>query len=295
MNARANPVFCAEASSNHNGDLDRALALVDAAAMSAFDAVKFQLYRVDDLFSPEAQMAKPELAARKAWQLPPEFIPALARRARGHGLEFSCTPFSLDAVETIASHVDFLKIASYELLWSDLLKACARTGLPVVLSTGMATEDEIDAAVLTLHSSGCEDLTLLHCVSAYPTPTAEANLAAIETLHDHTGLPVGWSDHTNDSAVINRAVNRWGASFIELHLDLDGQGAEFGPGHCWLPETAGPLIQSLRVGMKADGHGRKEPAPSERHDRVWRADPSDGLRPLLETRQRWRDGGPNQT
>ena len=80
---------------------------------------------------------------------------------------------------------------------------------------------------------------------------------------------------------------------MELHLDVDGQGAEFGPGHCWLPETAGPLIRDLRAGIESDGHGRKEPAPSEEPDRVWRADPSDGMRPLLEERARWRDGRPD--
>lgn len=285
------PRLVAEASSNHAQSARRALELVDGAVSAGFDAVKFQLFEVADLFAPEVLAASPEHRAREAWQLPPDFIPELSTRARNQGLGFSCTPFSLSGVEVLAPHVDFLKVASYELLWDDLLRECAATGLPLVVSTGMATLDEVDHAVEVVRDAGCADLTLLHCVSAYPTPLAEANLAAIATLRDRTGLPVGWSDHTNDPAVIHRAVHRWGASFVELHLDLDGTGAEFGPGHCWLPSTAGPLIRDLRAGATADGHGRKEPAPSELPDRVWRADPSDGLRPLLEERRRWRDDG----
>lgn len=289
---QAPPLFVAEASSNHGQSLHRALLLVDAAAASGFDAVKFQYFRVRELFSQEILEQSESHKARTAWELPSSFISALSERARAQGIQFSCTPFSLSAVTELAPHVDFLKIASYELLWDDLLRECARTGLPLVVSTGMADLAEVDHAVEVVLSEGCADLTLLHCVSAYPTPTAEANLGAIATLREHTGLPVGWSDHTNDPAVIHRAVHRWGASFVELHLDVDGQGAEFAPGHCWLPETASPLIRDLRAGVESDGHGRKEPAPSEAPDRVWRADPSDGLRPLLEERARWRDGRP---
>ena len=282
----------AEASSNHGQDLNRSLSLIRAAETAGFDGVKFQLFCVNELFAPEILAYSLKHQERKSWELPSHFIPELSTQAHGRGLEFSCTPFSLSAVEELVPHVDFLKVASYELLWDNLLRECAMTGLPLVVSTGMADLAEVNHAVEVVRSAGCEDLTLLHCVSAYPTPAEEANLSAIATLREHTGLPVGWSDHTNDPAVIHRAVHRWGASFVELHLDVDGQGAEFGPGHCWLPETAGPLIRDLRAGIEADGHGRKEPAPSEEPDRVWRADPSDGLRPLLEERARWRDGRP---
>lgn len=282
------PHFCAEASSNHNGGLERAIGLVDAAAEAGFDSVKFQLFTVGDLFSPEAQKAKPELASRVSWELPRDFLPVLASHARNHGLHFSCTPFSLDAVEVIQPVADFMKVASYELLWRDLLVQCAQTGLPVVLSTGMASEAEIEVAVETLQGAGCSDITLLHCVSAYPTPPSSVNLAAIETLRARTGLPVGWSDHTTEPAVIERAVHRWGASFVEMHLDVDGSGAEFGPGHCWLPGPAASVISRVRMGIDADGDGRKVPAPEELFDRDWRADPSDGLRPLLKTREQLR-------
>lgn len=284
--------FVAEAASNHAQDIRRAQSLVMSAAEAGFDAVKFQLFRVEDLFSSEVLSRSAQHQERREWELSIDFIPELSAQARQWGLEFSCTPFSLPAVEKLVPHVDFLKVASYELLWDDLLRECARTGLPLVVSTGMADLREVDHAVDVIRSAGCNDLTLLHCVSAYPTPPVEANLSAMGTLREHTGLSVGWSDHTNDSAVIHRAVHRWGATFVELHLDLDGHGAEFAPGHCWLPSTAGPLIRDLRAGLEADGHGRKEPAPSELPDRVWRADPSDGLRPLLEERARWQEMPP---
>ena len=286
--------FVAEASSNHQQDLSRALALVESAAQCGFDAVKFQLFSINDLFAPDILARSDEHSARSAWELPLEFIPKLAQRAHDLGLEFSCTPFSLTAVEQLVPHVDFLKVASYELLWDALIRECAQSGLPLVLSTGMAGIEEVDHAVQVAINAGCRDLTLLHCVSAYPTPTHEANLAAIKTLRERTGLPVGWSDHTNDPAVIQRAVHRWGASFVEMHLDLDGNGAEFAPGHCWLPATATSLIAGIHRGLLADGHSRKEPSPSEIPDLMWRADPSDGLRPMLDERKRWEDGALSQ-
>jgi N-acetylneuraminate synthase len=190
-------------------------------------------------------------------------------------------------VAELRPYVAFYKIASYELLVRPLLEACAATGKPVVLSTGMATMDEILESVSTLREAGAKDITLLHCVSAYPTPAAEANLSAIESLRAATGCNVGWSDHTRRPAVIERAVHRWAASAVEFHLDLDGHGAEYAAGHCWLPEEIAPVIARVRESFLADGTGFKEPQPSERDDRDWRADPSDGMRPLKSVRAVW--------
>ena len=277
--------FVAEVSSNHHRDLDRCLAFIDAAAAIGSSAVKFQLFRLGELFAPEALEYKPELQRRAAWELPVDFLPALADRCRDRGVRFGCTPFYLDAVDTLVPHVDFLKIASYELLWTDLLRLCAVTGKPVVLATGMATLDEIARAVATLRDGGCRDLTLLHCVSGYPAPVGECNLAAIQTIARACGCSVGWSDHSVSPAVMYRAIHHWGASMIEYHLDLDGTGDEFATGHCWLPDQMRDVIATVREGERADGTGEKVPAPSERHDREWRSDPEDGLRPLRATRQ----------
>lgn len=279
-----NPVFIAEASSNHGRDLKRALAFVDAAADAGCDAVKFQLFKIDRMFAPEILRQSPKHRQRAEWELPLAHLKPLAEHCLARKIQFSCTPFYLEAVAELEPYVDFYKVASYELLVTDLLRACARTGKPIVLSTGMSTMEEIAAAAATLKQAGARDVTLLHCVSAYPTPAAEANLAAIAAIGAATGLPVGWSDHTRRPAVIERAVHHWGARVVEFHLDLDGEGAEYAAGHCWLPDEIAPVIARIRESLVADGQGFKGPQPSELSDREWRADPSDGMRPLRHVR-----------
>lgn len=278
------PYFIAEVSSNHHRDLDRCFQFIDTAAQIGCDAVKFQLFRIEELFAPEILAKSEPHRKRKEWELPVAFLPALSGRCHERGIAFSCTPFYLDAIEELEPHVGFYKIASYELLWDDLLERCAATGKPVVLSTGMADLDEIGHAVDVLRKAGCEDLKLLHCISGYPTPPQECNLAAIETLRKRFGCPVGWSDHSVSPAVVHRAVHRWEASVVEFHLDLEGEGEEFSAGHCWLPAPIKSLISHIRTSLDADGTGEKVPAPAELPDRDWRADPSDGLRPLRHLR-----------
>lgn len=275
--------FIAEVSSNHHRDLKRCLEFVEVAAELGCDAVKFQLFRIKELFAPEVLARSSEHRAREQWELPPSFLAPIAAHCRRHNIEFCCTPFFLDAVAMLDPFVSFFKIASYELLWLDILRACARTGKEVVLSTGMADFAEVVAAVACLRAAGCQHLSLLHCKSIYPAPADQCNLAAIEALRA-CNCPVGWSDHSRDPAVLQRAAHRWGASTIEFHLDLDGQGDEFRTGHCWLPQEIAPVIADLRRGLTADGNGIKQPDGAECLDRAWRADPSDGLRPLLDTR-----------
>ncbi len=281
--------FIAEVSSNHARNLDRCQQFVDTAAEIGCDAVKFQLFRVQELFSPEILAKSPRHRARTAWELPEEFLEPIAKRCRLRGIEFVCTPFFLEAVALLRPHVDRYKVASYELLWHELIRACTATGKPLLLSTGMATLEEIAAAVTAAQEGGgpATDLTLLHCVSGYPTPAVEANLAALETMGRACGVPVGWSDHTVRPAVIQRAVHRWGAVAVEFHLDLDGTGDEFITGHCWLPEAAGAMIAGIREALGSDGSGEKRPMPAEQPDRDWRADPTDGLRPMKPLRASW--------
>jgi N-acetylneuraminate synthase len=281
------PLFIAEASSNHGRDLSRALAFVDAAADAGCDAVKFQLFKIDRMFAPEILSRSEKHRARRDWELPRAHLAPLAEHCLKRRIQFSCTPFYVEAVEELRPFVAFYKIASYELLVGGLLEACAATGKPIVLSTGMATMEEIVQAAAILRGHGARDVTLLHCVSAYPTPAREANLSAIEAIREATGCPVGWSDHTRRPAVIERAVHRWGASVVEFHLDLDGEGAEYASGHCWLPDEIAPVIARIRESLVADGAGFKGPQPSEVADRDWRADPHDGMRPLRHIRAQW--------
>jgi len=283
--------FIAEVSSNHHQDLNRCLEFIDRSAEIGCAAIKFQLFRVKELFSREI-LAKSEMhRSRKEWELPVSFLPHLAKRCRDKNIQFGCTPFYLKAVDELLPYVDFYKIASYEILWNDLLKACARTGKPVILSTGMATMDEIESAVTALCQNGCTNLTVLHCVSGYPTPVTDCNLAAIETirsifrpLSSTINFSVGWSDHTVNPGVLFRAVHRWNSEMIEFHMDLEGKGAEYKSRHCWLPDQIGFVIDEIKHGLCADGTGIKQPVPSELPDREWRADPEDGLRPFKHIR-----------
>ena len=277
--------FIAEVSSNHSCDLERCMCFIEEAAKSGCDAIKFQLFTLEKLFSPEALSHNPSLIERKAWELPLDFLPTISKKCKSLEILFGCTPFDLDAVDQLLTYVDFYKVASYELLWDDLLIKVASTGKPMIISTGMATVKEIEHAVKVCRNSGAHDLTVFHCTSAYPTPYYEANLGAIETIRSIPGVDkVGWSDHTVEVGVINRAIQKFNCCAVEFHFDLDGLGAEFGPGHCWLPQQIKKVISDTRISEKADGSGVKEPVPSEIPDRDWRADPKDGLRPLKSKR-----------
>src|ERR1700759_228347 len=157
------PIFIAEASSNHGRELARGLAFVDAAADAGCDAVKFQLFKIARMFAPEILRQSPKHRARTQWELPLAHLKPLAEHCSARKIQFSCTPFYLEAVAELAPFVDFYKVASYELLVTDLLRACAQTGKPLVVSTGMSTMDEITAAAATLKEAGARDITLLHC------------------------------------------------------------------------------------------------------------------------------------
>lgn len=278
------PLFIAEVSSNHGQDIGRAKEFIKTSKVIGCDAVKFQLFKVDQLFSPEILKKSDTHRKRKKWELPVSFLPELSEYCHQLGLQFTCTPFYLEAVQELEPYVDFYKIASYELLWDDLIIACAKTGKDLVLSTGMATLNEIEHAIDVFRKNSKAQLTILHAISGYPTPLVEANVQAINTLNNTFNCNVGLSDHSVSPAVLLRASHKWGATVIEFHLDIDGQGEEFSSGHCWLPKEIKHTISLIKDGYQADGSGEKIAAPSEKADRLWRADPSDGLRPFKEIR-----------
>jgi N-acetylneuraminate synthase len=286
------PDFIAEISSNHNRDLGRALELIDVAAEIGCQGVKFQLFELDKLFHPWALARKAELQQRRDWELPVEYIPVLARRARERKLQFACTPFYLHAVRELEPYVDFYKVASYQILWHKLLDAIARTGKPIVLSTGMATIGEVRAALSHLQNFGCPAVTLLHCVSSYPVQPDDCNLNTIEYLRDelNTQYPflrgIGWSDHSVNLGVVAAATLQYRAALVEFHLDLaDAKGVEYQIGHCWTPDAARAMITLVRAGLQARGHYGKNIGAGEYTERMWRTDPEDGLRPLKEFRK----------
>ena len=280
--------FIAEVSSNHSANLDRCIEFIDKSSDIGCDAVKFQLFKINKLFSKEILKSSKEIADRKNWELPIEFLEPIAKHCNKRSIRFACTPFYLEAVDELLPYVSFFKIASYELLWDDLLAACANTGKDIVISTGMATIDEIQHAVKVLKENGCDKPLLLHCVSNYPSSYAEVNLSSIQTIRDLTDCEVGWSDHSVDPAVMYRAIHKWGARAVEFHLDLDGNGEEYTSGHCWLPDQIGTIIKDINHGFIADGDGRKRPTLSEEKERLWRTDPSDGLRPMKLVRDNYK-------
>jgi sialic acid synthase SpsE len=283
--------FIAEICSNHNGNLNRALALIDTAAAIGCYGVKFQLFRLEQLYAPEV-LAHPDyqfVRDRRAWELPLDWLPYLKERCQMRGIRFGCTPFHLEAVEQLEPFVDFYKVASYNLLHNELLVKVARTGKPVILSTGAATALETRQAIDRILIAGCEKLTALHCVSAYPTPINQIRPGAFRLLKRlcktyKSPVSIGWSDHTVQPVVIWDFIFRGEVDVIEFHLDLDGYGNEHHLGHCWLPEQIQPIIDAHRLASSAVYPD--ELSPVEQAERLWRADPSDGLRPMKETREK---------
>jgi len=286
--------FIAEVSSNHNLDLSRMKKFIDTSHEVGCSGVKFQLFKIEELFASEILEKSETHRKRKAWELQEKLIPELADFAHKLGLSFSCTPFYLDAVDILEPYVDFYKVASYELLWKDLFTKCGNTGKPIVFSTGMATIEEVNNTLECILQTSCKDITILHCKSAYPTPVEDANLAGIQALRKmivaldkpkDTSVKVGYSDHTVSAAVLYRAVHHFGVDLIEFHIDLDGKGEEFESGHCWLPDKIKEVITNINLGFKANGEEKFKPSPSELPDRDWRADPTDGLRPMKHIRK----------
>lgn len=276
--------FIAEISSNHEKDLRRAKELIATAKSSGFDAVKFQLFKIDELFAPEVLLNSSSHRERRNWELPIEWLPELKATCDEFDIEFGITPFYLKAVAESLPYVDFFKIASYELTWHRLIHEAASTKKPIYISSGMANLEEIQSGIDVAKNTGNLNIHAMHCVSRYPAEGATLNLSAIETMRHRLGVPVGWSDHSCSISAIVSSVLRWNADCIEMHIDLDGTGSEFAPGHCWLPRDAENAISLCKHAVEMDGDGTKAPSVCEQEERSWRADPSDGLRPFLAVR-----------
>ncbi|MGD8562734.1 MAG: N-acetylneuraminate synthase [Desulfarculaceae bacterium] len=262
----------AEAGVNHNGDLSRALAMVEAASEAGADAVKFQTFDPEDLATSQAPLAQYQKAASNAKSqkemlqgltLSPDDFHSLAGHCQGKGMIFLSTPFDTASLDLLLSlSIPAIKIASGEVTNLPFLAEAGGKGIPVILSTGMANLVEVEVAVNALTDAGCRDLALLHCVSRYPAVPAEANLRAMLTLGQRFHRPVGYSDHTLGPEVALAAA-ALGACIIEKHFTLD-RGLP-GPDHqaSAIPDELAALVAGVRKVEAALGHGRKEPAPSE--------------------------------
>jgi N-acetylneuraminate synthase len=228
----ARPFVIAEMSGNHNQSLDRALAIVDAAADAGADALKLQTYTPDtmtiDLDEREFHIADPASpwAGASLYRLygeactPWEWHAPLFERAYARGMVAFSTPFDASAVEFLESlGAPCYKIASFENTDLPLIRQVAATGKPLIISTGMASQAELDETVAAARDAGCRDLVLLKCTSTYPASPEHTNLATIPDLRARFGCQVGLSDHTMGTAVAVAAV-ALGATVIEKHLTL---------------------------------------------------------------------------
>src|SRR5438132_928933 len=221
----------AEAGVNHNGNLKRALELVDAAAEAGADAVKFQTFSADLLvthLSPKAKYqcettdpTESQYEMLKKLELSLDAHRELKRRAEKHGIVFLSTPFDKESADLLEKlDVPAFKIGSGELTDLPLPEHVARKGQPMILSTGMSWPTEVNQAVRTVQKAGQDQIALLHCVSAYPAPAQDVNLRVMEILRNDFNVPVGYSDHTEGIEVAVLAV-ACEANIIEKHLTLD--------------------------------------------------------------------------
>jgi len=225
------PYIIAEMSGNHNGDLQRALALVEEAKTAGADAIKLQTYTADSITinhdSPEFKIKEGLWDGYTLYELykeahtPREWHKKLFDKAQEIGLTAFSSPFDATAIEFLEElDCPAYKIASFEIVDLPLIESAARTGKPLILSTGMADEIEIWDAVHTARSAGCRDLILLHCVSGYPTPPDELNLLTIPDMADRFNVSVGLSDHTLGMAASVCSISL-GACIIEKHFTLN--------------------------------------------------------------------------
>lgn len=277
---RTNAYIIAEVSANHNGSIERAEAIIRAAADAGADAVKLQTYTADTMTIPcdnEHFRIKGTLWEGKTLHdlyqeayTPWEWQPRLKELANDLGMDCFSTPFDATAVDFLEKmNVPCHKVASFEVVDIPLLKKIAATGKPVIMSTGMASLTEIDEAVTTLRENGTTELALLKCTSAYPAPPEEANLRTIPHLAQAFSCVAGLSDHTLGSAVAVGAV-AVGARIIEKHFTL--ARADGGPDSAFSmePHEFRQMVQDIRTVEKALGTVCYELTPKQQESKVFR-------------------------
>ena len=257
------PYIVAELSGNHQGSLEQALELIDEAAATGAEAIKIQTYTADTITikhdGPEFIIKKGLWANRTLYDLyeeaytPWEWHKALFERAKMHGISLFSSPFdntAVDLLEDLACPA--YKIASYEITDIGLIKRVSATGKPVIISTGLASLEEIEEAVEAVYEAGGKEIIVLHCISGYPTPIEDCNLNTILDLKERFSFPVGLSDHTIDQTASVTAV-ALGANFIEKHFTLDKNNGSVDAAFSLNPDEFKELVSQAHLAYKALG------------------------------------------
>ncbi len=269
-----NPAFViAEAGVNHNGSVDLALKLVDAARGAGVDCIKFQTYKAERVATADAPKAsyqlevtdpaESQIAMLKALELDLGAYPGLMAACRKAGLVFTSTPYNEEDIDFLVNlGVPALKLASIHAAEPSTLRAAAAPGLPVILSTGMCTMDEVKRAVDVFRGAGNDKLILLQCTTNYPSATADANLQAMATMGEQLGVMMGYSDHTQSDTACIAAV-ALGAHVIEKHFTLDKTMPGPDQPTSLEPAEMARLMTAIRETESALGSGVKTPPPSE--------------------------------
>ena len=263
----------AEAGVNHNGSIALAKQLIDVAASSGADAVKFQTFTADEVVSTDAPKAEyqkqttnsseSQLDMIKKLELSKEDHQELMDYANQKYIMFLSTPFDNGSVDLLIElGISLIKISSGEMTNHPFLKYIAKKGLPIILSTGMSTLEEVTEAISVIKDAGCKDLTLLHCTSNYPARVEDCNLMAMKTMADAFDVPVGYSDHT-PGIYVSIAAAAMGVCVIEKHFTLDKNLP--GPDHraSLEPAELEEMVRGIRMVEKARGSSVKAPVESE--------------------------------
>ena len=274
-NISAPTLVIAEAGVNHNGSLELAFELIDAASDAGADVVKFQTFKAENLVTQSADKADYQLGTTdleetqfemiKKLELSYDMHLKLISRCKEKGIRFSSTGFDTSSVDVLIElGVDFLKIPSGEITNLPHLRHVGSRGLPIILSTGMSTMQEVKDAVRILEQAGSNksDITVLHCNTEYPTPMEDVNLRVMFSMENEISVKVGFSDHTLGIEVPIAAV-ALGATIIEKHFTLD-RSME-GPDHAASlePDELKQMVSSIRNIEKVMGDGLKKPSKSE--------------------------------
>ena len=260
--SKGSMIITAEIGSNHLGRYNLAIKHIEEAARSGATAVKFQLFRAETYYGDPQRQKKV-----KPHEIPLEWISALKDSARRCGMQFGVSVFAPDLVEPIRGFVDFVKIASLDIGYLDLIQAASKLDIPMIISTGAASLEEIHKALSVMTH---DRLTLLHCVCAYPVPFKMANLRTISTLQRSFSIPIGYSDHTRgyEAAMLATVL---GCSLIEKHFRLPFEEVRRSPDfpHSAAPGEFSVMVEMIRETELALGVGQKDgPLPIEQ-DLVW--------------------------